>query len=106
MGYAWSGVCYETPADALAAFSLSVPSADGSAINAFTAPPTVDGSGLISWSIHHRPMSGLLPSIQTGTTQLQPCDYNSLAALPLADLALVIATVICIALGFRMGQAT
>jgi len=73
MGYAWSGACYQTTAAALSAFAEDVPSADASGINSFTAQPTINGSGLISWSISNRPLTGTTATTRTGTTQLQTC---------------------------------
>lgn len=71
--YSWNGVCYPDEASALNAFALSVPSVSSGGINTFTAAPTANGSGLVSWSIINRPLSGSSATTRTGTTQMPAC---------------------------------
>lgn len=73
MGYAWSGGCYPDTATALAQFAKDVPSADAVGIISFTAAPTISGTGLITWSISQRPLTGTTATTRTGTTQLMSC---------------------------------
>lgn len=73
MGYAWNGTCYQDTASALSAFATDVPSATAAGINAFTAQPTISASGLVTWSISNRPLSGTTATTRTGTTQLLAC---------------------------------
>jgi len=103
MPHAWNGTCYETPEAALRAFSRDIPTADGSAISAFTQPPTIDTAGLVTWSINHRPLTGDIATTRTGTTQLQPCVYDSFGTDSIPDLLFLIAIVFAFFGGFRTG---
>jgi len=105
MGYAWQGKCFDTTTAALEAFALSVPSVDAATINTFAGVPTISGTGLITWSISNRPLTGTAATTRTGTTQLPFCSPDSISTLPIQDLALVIGLVLCFLVGFRMGQA-
>jgi len=105
MGYAWQSKCFDTTTEALEAFKLSVPSVDAATINTFTTAPTINASGLVTWSISNRPLTTTTATTRTGTTQLPTCTPDSISTLPLQDLALVIGLVLCFLVGFRMGQA-
>lgn len=102
MGYAWNGGCYADTTSALAKFANDVPSADAVGIISFTAAPTINGSGLITWSISHRPLTGTTATTRTGTTQLQACtegvDQWSVQSLLVPALLFFAAF-----LGFRSG---
>lgn len=102
MGYAWGGSCYADTAQALAAFAVDIPNADAAGINAFTAAPTINGTGLISWSISNRPLNTTAATTRTGTTQLLACtegvDQWSVQSLLVPALLFFAAF-----LGFRTG---
>lgn len=103
MPYAWNGTCYETPEAALRGFSRDIPKSDGSAITAFSVAPTVDQTGLVSWSINHRPLNGDTVTTRTGTTQLLPCDLDGFSLQSQPDLIFLVAIVFAWAVGFRTG---
>lgn len=105
MGYAWSGQCYETPEMALSAFAKTVPNADASGINSFSAPPTINAAGLVSWSIDNRPLNSGASTIRTGITQLQQCSYDSFRVDQLPDLLVIAILVFAFFIGFRSGQS-
>lgn len=105
MAFAWAGGCYETPEEAIAAFAKDVPTADATGINSFTQPPTIDPSGLITWSIANRSFSTNKTLIRTGTTQLQTCTYDSFNPSALADITFILAMIFAFFVGFRSGQA-
>lgn len=103
MGYAWSGVCYATTTAALEAFKLDVPQVDPVGITAFTAAPTISGTGLITWSISHRPLTGTAATTRTGTTQLQTCTADLLDQYPIQSIVLYTALVFAALVGFKTG---
>lgn len=103
MGYAWNGVCYQDINSARDAFAEQVPRVDGTAITAFTAAPTISGTGLITWSISHRPLNGTTATTRTGTTQLQTCTTESLGQFPVQTLLVVASLFFAAFLGFRTG---
>lgn len=105
MPYAWNGTCYETPEKALDGFALDVPRSDGGGLVAFTQAPTIDGVGLITWSIAHRPLNDDAATVRTGTTQLQSCVYESLGPGSVVDVVFICAMVFSFFVGFRSGQA-
>lgn len=102
MGYAWNSVCYPDTASALAAFAKQVPSSNASGINAFTAQPSISGSGLITWSISNRPLNGTTATTRTGTTQLQTCT-EGVDQWPVQSLLFPAILFMCALLGFRTG---
>lgn len=103
MGYAWNGVCYQDAPAALAAFTEQVPRNDGTAITTFTANPTASGTGLITWSISHRPLTGTAATTRTGTTQLPTCTTEALDQWPVQTLLVVAAVFFAAFIGFRTG---
>lgn len=103
MGYAWNGVCYQDTASALSAFAKDVPSATPQGINAFTAAPTISGTGLINWSISNRPLSDTAATTRTGTTQLQVCGDEMLSQWPIQSILFYLAVIFAALAGFRTG---
>lgn len=104
MGYAWHGSCYENTDQALDAFARDIPSADAAGIISFTALPTVNGTGLVSWSISHQPFNGTAATTRTGTTQLQQCTFDSFRVDQVPDLLVIGLMVFAFFIGFRSGQ--
>lgn len=102
MGYAWNGVCYQDTAAALSAFAQDVPSASPQGINAFTASPSINGAGLISWSISNRPLSDTTATTRTGTTQLQACT-EGVEQWPVQSILLPAVLFLCAFMGFSTG---
>lgn len=102
MGYGWNGVCYQTPATALEAFAKQVPKSDAAGINAFTAAPTINGTGLITWSISNRPLNGTTATTRTGTTQLLTCT-DSMDQWPVQSTLYWLALLFACFIGFRTG---
>lgn len=102
MGYAWNGTCYPDTATALANFAKDVPTANPTGINAFTAAPTISGTGLITWSISNRPLNGTTATTRTGTTQLQTCT-EGVEQWPVQSLLFVAALFFAAFTGFRSG---
>lgn len=103
MGYAWNAVCYPNVNAALTAFAKDIPSASPSGINAFTAAPTINASGLITWSISNRPLNNNNATTRTGTTQLQSCTSESMDQWPVQSLLFPIAIFFAAFLGLRTG---
>lgn len=106
MPYAWHGVCYQDTSMALEAFAVEIPSADSVGIIAFTAAPTINASGLITWSISHRPLTGSTATTSTGTTQLLSCSTPTMEQWPIQSLLLPVAFFFAAALGIRSGLRT
>lgn len=102
MGYAWSGICHPDTATALTAFAKAVPSADAAGIISFTAQPTINASGLITWSISHRPLTGTDATTRTGTTQLQACT-EGVDQWPVQSLLFIAALFFAAFIGFKSG---
>lgn len=102
MGYAWNGICYQTTTAALSAFAEDVPSIDAAGINAFTAAPTISGTGLITWSISNRPLSGTTSTTRTGTTQLLTCT-ETVEQWPIQSILVPIALFFAAFIGFKTG---
>ena len=73
MGYAWNGNCWPDTATALEAFKKDVVDIDSAGINTFTAVPTINATGLVTWSISNRYFSASSATTRTGTTQLPTC---------------------------------
>lgn len=103
MGYAWNGVCYQDTASALDAFARSIPSSDAAGINAFTAAPTINGTGLITWSISNRPLTGTTATTRSGTTQLQSCSSPDWGQWPQSSIVLIAALFFAAMKGFQTG---
>ena len=103
MGYAWAGVCYPDTATALSAFAKDIPSVDGFAIMYFASAPTINSSGLISWTINHRPLDTGNTTARAGTTQLLTCSVPTLDQWPIQDLFVPIALFFSAVFGFRTG---
>lgn len=103
MGYAFAGVCYQDTASALSAFRDAVPQAGDSGITTFTAQPTISGTGLITWSISYRPLTGTAATTRTGTTQLPTCTTEALDQWPVQTLLVVAAVFFAAFIGFRTG---
>lgn len=106
MPYAWNNVCYQDTAGALEAFALSIPSADAAGIITFTAAPTINASGLVSWSISHRPLTGTSATTRTGTTQLLSCTTPTMEQWPVQSLLVPLAIFFAAAFGIRTGLRT
>jgi hypothetical protein len=106
MGYAWKGICHPTTTAALDQFKEDVPSIDAVGLTAFTAQPTISGTGLITWSISHRPLTGTAATTRTGTTQLQTCTTESMDQWPVQSLLLIVALFFAGFLGFKTGYRT
>jgi hypothetical protein len=102
MGYAWGGVCHQNTASALSAFSISMANGDAAGITSFTAAPTINGTGLINWSISHRPLTAASPTTRTGTTQLLTCT-EGIAQWDISSVAWVAALFFAVMMGFRSG---
>lgn len=102
MGYAWGGNCRQTTQDALDHFVRDMTNGDAAGITTFTATPTINGSGLITWSISHRPLTGTAATTRTGTTQLQTCtdDIDQWGA---STLIFIVALFFAAMMGFRTG---
>lgn len=102
MGYAWNGTCHPDTATALDHFAKSIPSADAAGVISFTAQPTIDGNGLISWSIAHRPLTDTVSTTRTGTTQLQTC-AEGIDQWPVQSLLFIAALFFAAFIGFKSG---
>lgn len=102
MGYAWGGQCHQNTAAALQAFIADMASGNASGINTFTALPTISGTGLITWSISNRPLSGTAATTRTGTTQLPTCT-EGIAQWEVSSLLFVAALFFAAIVGFRSG---
>lgn len=102
MGYAWGGICHQDTASALSRFAADMTNGDAAGITSFTAPPTISGTGLVTWSISHRPLTGTNATTRTGTTQLQTCT-ETIDQWGLSSIAWVAVLFFAAALGFRTG---
>lgn len=103
MGYAWNGKCYADASGAVLQFSKDIPQADAAGVISLTSAPVVNQSGLISWSISHRPLTGTTATTRTGTTQLQTCSDVSMETYPVQSLLFYVALVFAFLVGFRTG---
>lgn len=104
MGFAWGGQCYATDTEALEAFQWSMTNGDAAGITSFTTAPTINGAGVISWSISHRPLTGTTATTRTGTTTLPACttsEFNSSEAIALIPF---IAMFFAFCFGYMSGQ--
>lgn len=103
MGYAWKGICYQDTSSALDQFKNDVPNIDAVGLTSFTAQPTISTTGLITWSISHRPLTGTVATTRTGTTQLQTCTTESMDQWSIQSIFLVVALFFAAFTGFRTG---
>lgn len=103
MPYIWNGVCYQDTTSVLDAFARSVPSVDAMGINSFTAAPTINGTGLITWSISNRPLTGTTATTRTGTTQLTSCSNPDMGQWTQQSMVLYVALFFAAMTGFRTG---
>lgn len=103
MGYAFKGVCYDRTAGALDAFIKQVPNVDSTGIVTFTALPTISATGVITWSISHRPLTGTAATTRTGTTALPQCSASFMDQYPVQSILLPVAIFFAGFLGFRSG---
>lgn len=81
---------------------VDVVEADAVGINTFTANPTINATGLITWSISNRPLTGTSATTRTGTTQLPTCTQfadNKFELLAVQDVL----TAVGIGLAFVVG---
>jgi hypothetical protein len=102
MGYAWDKVCHQDTARALDQFKLDMASGDAVGLTNFTAQPTISGTGLITWSISHRPLTGTAATIRTGTTQLQTCT-DGISQWSGSSIMFIAALFFAAMVGFRTG---
>jgi len=103
MGYAWQGKCYQDTAQVLEVFARSVPTSNDAGIVTFTASPTISSSGLITWSISHRPLTGTAATTRTGSTQLLACSTPTVEQWPIESIVWVCALFFASVFGFRCG---
>lgn len=103
MGRVWNGRCYQDEASALSAFVRDLTTGDAVGITTFTAAPTISGSGLVTWSISHRPLTGTAATTRTGTTQLLSCSEGTMDQWPVQSFLVVVALFFAAFLGFRTG---
>lgn len=103
MGFAWSGICYEDSAAALAAFVKSVPQSDGSGIVTFDTAPTISTSGLVTWTVSHRSLTTDALTVRAGTTQLPQCDLPLMDQYPVQSILFALAVFFALVLGFSAG---
>lgn len=103
MPYSWNGVCYAEPIQALEAFSLAASMSDTNAIVSLTEQPTITETGLITWTIAHRPLTDTASTVRTGTTQLLPCSVPKTNQWPIETLVWICAVFFAAVLGFRCG---
>jgi len=100
MGYAFGGTCYQDTTSALSAFTAVMTNGDAAGITTFTANPTISGTGLITWSISHRPLTGTTATTRTGTTQLPACT-ESIDQWEVSSIVWVVALFFAAVIGFR-----
>lgn len=103
MGRVWNGKCYQDEASALAAFVRDLTTGDAVGITTFTAAPTISGTGRVTWSISHRPLTGTAATTRTGTTQLLSCSEPTMNQWPVEVLLVIVAIFFAGFLGFRTG---
>lgn len=101
--FAYSGICYETPELALAAFSRSLPVVDAVGVTALSSAPSISPGGAISWSVSSYPYSTGVAVTRTGTTQLSACSVPLLDQYPVQSLLFVAAVFFAAVAGFRAG---
>lgn len=72
MPFGYAGHCYATTVEALEAFQKSFPVWGDINVTAMVSS-TINGTGLISYSVLTRPIATNTVSSRTGTLQLMPC---------------------------------
>lgn len=77
MPYAFSGICYPDADAALGAFTRSGAGLDPTGFLTFTAPPSINSTGLVSWSIARQSFQDGTTATYTGVTQLPACSDPS-----------------------------
>lgn len=79
MPYAFNGICYSDVDAALGAFTRSGAGLDPTGILTFTAPPSINSTGLVSWSITRQSFQegATATATYTGVTQLPACSDPS-----------------------------
>lgn len=102
MGYSWGGHCHQDTAAALNKFKVDMTAGDAAGITTFTAQPSISGTGLVTWSISHRPLTTTAATTRTGTTQLQTCT-EGLDQWPLSSIVFIAALFFAAVAGFRTG---
>lgn len=105
MPYAFNGRCYETTAEGLKAFQVSFPRVDGTATEALNSS-SINATGLVTFSIAHRPLTTNTVTARTGTLQLTACTdsyVNQFEALAIQDIAVGIGIALAFAIGFAGG---
>lgn len=103
MGYAWNGTCYQSGQAALDAFAVTMVGGGDGAITTFTDAPTINGSGLITWSISHRPLTDTTATTRTGTTQLLSCSTESMQQWPVQSILVFVALFFAAFSGLKTG---
>ncbi len=73
MQLGFAGQCYATNAEALAAFQKSFPKWGDVNVTAHTSS-SISATGLVTYSVLTRPITGNTVSSRTGTLQLVGCD--------------------------------
>lgn len=101
--FAFSGVCYETPESALAAFSRSLPIVDAVGVTTLSSAPSVSPGGVITWSVSNVPFSTGVAVTRSGTTQLSTCSVPLLDQFPVQSILFVAAVFFAAVSGFRAG---
>lgn len=104
MGFAFGGVCYETMDQAVSAFGSSFPKVEGGAVvELWDAVPQSGAPGLFDYSLGQQNIATGAVTSLSGTLGLEYCPDESMGQYVSGDLTLVIAIVVCWALGFGSG---
>ena len=103
MGYAFNGQCHPEPSGALSAFIASFPQVTPGGINTLTAAPTINASGVISYSLNSLSVNGSTSSTTASVLQLSSCtpvwtDY------PPQFIAFLLAVFFAFAIGLSHGR--
>lgn len=83
MPFAVQGQCYATPAEALAGFQLLYPMFGDANYVAHSAS-SITASGLLSYTVLQRPITGNTVTSRTGTMQLTQCTVSEVPFDPVA----------------------
>ena len=106
MGYAWKGKCWPDTGTALNAFIVDAVEIDPTGVNTFNSLPTINASGVISWSISNRQLNSNTTSTRTGTTQLPSCTQfadNKLELIAVQDVISAIGIGLAFVVGIAAG---
>lgn len=104
MGFAFGGVCYETMDEGVSAFAASFPKVDAGAVVELVSAVAQSGStGLFDYSVSQQNIATGAVTTLAGTLGLEYCPDESMAQYANADLLMVVAIVVCWALGFGSG---